>query len=604
MQNKFVGILVCTLLIVTAVLPALGSMNTTQTNGLIPPINDLTGSAGPGSDEVTLTWGVPLFENPNPGETFDATYDFRYADVAIDESNWDETSSFDSDWNPVVAPCAGIELDLYVMASSDGMTAEWDKAHMRAWLTVQFDCFNFYFPGGQGLRGETIHFWVYDPDDNLVYSTTAETNEHGMAEVTTGDLYDAEDPTKPCSEDTFTFTAYWYGHSIGLSNGAVVISTGDREDTKYVYMCDWVSTIPPPDHWSAHGGIYQGSLQGATFQFTVPFEAVTEEVEVILFSPTSVPPISGIAPAVPGHMFTFQLEKNIGGNLLNKPIVITVNYQPSLLDQYDGLAESSLKGYRYDEIMSKWRLLDDLPIKLNREHHSISFETNQLGLFSISAETDIDGDDLGDYEELENYYTDLTLADTDGDGISDGDEAWFTYSDPKDPMKTEADDQHGIGDDLEQDQGYYIAGRIISGDLQSPISNCIYIEIGDVNEKPNAPIIDGPPSGKAKTPYDYTFTSTDPDSDDVSYYIKWGDESTTTWTTYQTSGTPYTESYTWDSQGTYTIEAKAKDTHGAESDWTELSVSMPKNKAINTIFLNLLENYPMIYQLLRQILKL
>ena len=254
-----------------------------------------------------------------------------------------------------------------------------------------------------------------------------------------------------------------------------------------------------------------------------------------------------------------------------------------MLDQYGGLAESSLRGYIYDELMTRWHLLDDLPIMLNREHHTISFETYQLGIFSISAESDMDGDGLGDYEELDHYYTELDIADTDGDGISDGDEAWFTYSDPKDPMKIEADDQHGIGDDLEQGQGYYIAGRIISGDVESPVSNCIYVEIGDINEKPDAPTIDGPPSGKTGTSYDYTFTSSDPNNDNVSYYIKWGDGSTPTWTTYQTSGTPYTKNHTWSSQGTYTIEAKSKDTYGAESDWSELTVSMPKIKSTNVI---------------------
>jgi PKD repeat protein len=101
------------------------------------------------------------------------------------------------------------------------------------------------------------------------------------------------------------------------------------------------------------------------------------------------------------------------------------------------------------------------------------------------------------------------------------------------------------------------------------------------NHPPNPLDITGPPSGKAGTSYTYTFTSTDPDGDDVSYYIKWGDEDVTDWTTPQSSGSPgYSESHTWSTQGSYTIEAKAKDTYGAESDWATLSVSMPKNKLL------------------------
>ena len=605
MNKKILSILAIMLLVATA-FPAVGALINNKINGDIPPITELNGSEGPNPGEVKLTWNTPFFENPNQSKTFDATYDFRYSNITIDEGNWDETSSFDNDWNPVVAPCAGIKLDLYVMAYSDGFVVEWDKARMRAWLTVQFDCFHFYFPGGQGLRGETIYFWVYDPDDNLVYSNTAVTDKHGMAEVITGDIFDTDDQTQPCSEDTFTFKAYWYGHSIGVSNGAVVISTGDKEDTKYMYMCDYMSTVPQPGEWGAHGGIYYGALQGATFEFTVPFEAVTEYVEVILFSPSSIPSTNGMSPAVPDHMLPFQLEKNIGGPLLNTPIVISVNYPPDMLDQYGGLGESSLRGYRYNELVELWELMDDLPIKLNREDHRISFETDKLGMFSISAETDQDNDGLGDFEEETSYYTNSALADSDNDGISDGDEAWFTFSDPNDQEKKEADDQHGIGENLGQGYGYYIAGRIISDGVQSNISNCVYVEIGPIeNNAPSAPNIDGQIEGKAGLPYEYTFSAIDPDGNDVSYYVKWGDENITNWTAFQGSGTPYSMNHTWNTKGMFTIEAKAKDTKGAESDWAIFEVSMPKSRPyMNLWIFRFLDDHPHLFPLLRQILGL
>ena len=53
------------------------------------------------------------------------------------------------------------------------------------------------------------------------------------------------------------------------------------------------------------------------------------------------------------------------------------------------------------------------------------------------------------------------------------------------------------------------------------------------------------------------------------------------------------------------IQVKAKDVYGAESEWSDpLPVSMPKNKAINTPFLNFLENHPNLFPLLRQLLDL
>ena len=123
------------------------------------------------------------------------------------------------------------------------------------------------------------------------------------------------------------------------------------------------------------------------------------------------------------------------------------------------------------------------------------------------------------------------------------------------------------------------------------------------NEPPTAPTIDGKSSGKTGTSYTYKFTSNDPDSNDVSYYIKWGDGSVTDWTAFQASGPPgYTEAHAWDNQGTYIAEAKAKDIYGAEGDWAELKVTMPRNRAINRPFLNFLQNHPNLFPILRQIL--
>jgi hypothetical protein len=60
-------------------------------------------------------------------------------------------------------------------------------------------------------------------------------------------------------------------------------------------------------------------------------------------------------------------------------------------------------------------------------------------------------------------------------------------------------------------------------------------------------------------------------------------------------------------KGNYEIKVKAKDSHDAESEWSDpLSISMPKNKAINinSLFLRFLENYPNLFLILRHILKL
>lgn len=124
---------------------------------------------------------------------------------------------------------------------------------------------------------------------------------------------------------------------------------------------------------------------------------------------------------------------------------------------------------------------------------------------------------------------------------------------------------------------------------------------GGQNNPPEAPDIDGPASGNTGTSYDYTFTSTDPDGDDIKYYIKWGDGDSE-WTSFVASGTPVTVSHTWSSQGTFSIEAKAKDSNNAESGYSTLTVTMPFNQnrmTGNSVVLKFLQRLSQILPLSR-----
>ena len=134
------------------------------------------------------------------------------------------------------------------------------------------------------------------------------------------------------------------------------------------------------------------------------------------------------------------------------------------------------------------------------------------------------------------------------------------------------------------------------------------IKIDVENQPPVAPSISGKINGAAGTSYPYTFTTTDPDDDNVSYYIEWGDGSITDWTALQASGPPgYGESHIWSEKDTYTIRAKAKDTYGAESEWGTLVVTMPKNKPFNfnfPLFSWLFEQFPYAFPILKYLMGL
>jgi len=92
---------------------------------------------------------------------------------------------------------------------------------------------------------------------------------------------------------------------------------------------------------------------------------------------------------------------------------------------------------------------------------------------------------------------------------------------------------------------------------------------------PTPPTITGPAKGKVGVATEYNFTAIDPDSDEVYYFIDWGDTTNSNWIGPSTSGDQITKSHTWSKKGTYTIKAKAKDTYGDESNWGTLSVTMP-----------------------------
>ena len=127
-----------------------------------------------------------------------------------------------------------------------------------------------------------------------------------------------------------------------------------------------------------------------------------------------------------------------------------------------------------------------------------------------------------------------------------------------------------------------------------------------VNHPPSAPDIEGPtvkpvsrPLPKQGEPINYTFKSTDPDGDNVSYYIEWGDGTYEDWFGPFESGEEVIRNHTWIEQGTYDIRAKAKDIWGAESDWGTLDVIMPKNQQSgNMLYVWWLERFPILQKIL------
>lgn len=126
--------------------------------------------------------------------------------------------------------------------------------------------------------------------------------------------------------------------------------------------------------------------------------------------------------------------------------------------------------------------------------------------------------------------------------------------------------------------------------------------LNNAPEKPNTP--NGPTSGRVKTSYSYSSSSTDVDGHKIRYGFDWnGDGNVDDWTGYVESGETASKSHTWTTQGVYSIKVKAQDEYGEESPWSDpLSVSMPKNKMMQLSLIRLLGKISVFFESLERFL--
>ncbi len=125
----------------------------------------------------------------------------------------------------------------------------------------------------------------------------------------------------------------------------------------------------------------------------------------------------------------------------------------------------------------------------------------------------------------------------------------------------------------------------------------------DGNQPP--PTITGPTQGTIGVATEYDFTAIDAEDDEVFIFINWGDTTNSGWIGPYTSGDQITESHTWSTKGTYSLQAKAKDIYGNESDWATLTVTMPcsyNSRPSLQIFEWLFQRFPHAFPLLRHLM--
>jgi len=110
------------------------------------------------------------------------------------------------------------------------------------------------------------------------------------------------------------------------------------------------------------------------------------------------------------------------------------------------------------------------------------------------------------------------------------------------------------------------------------------------NNAPKAPIITGPRRVKPGT-HEWKFKAIDPDGDNISYYIEWGDGYFEDWFGPFKSGEEVALNHTFYNYDKVTIRVKAKDIYNATGDWGHLEVVVPKSthQSIITLFCQLIK---------------
>jgi parallel beta-helix repeat protein len=199
------------------------------------------------------------------------------------------------------------------------------------------------------------------------------------------------------------------------------------------------------------------------------------------------------------------------------------------------------------------------------------YQNNFIGNIQYNALiTDEPGFNYWDDQGVGNYWDDYTGKDKDGNGIGDTP---------------------------------YIIKQVFWGKnkdnypLMEPYT-------GFDPDAPGAPTINGPHSGKVGEEYDYTFVTTDPNDDDVYYYITWGDGTFEKWIGPFGSGEEVKLNHTWTRKSSYCITAQAKDTNGLIGPWGTLMVTMPRNRAINGFYLRFLDSFPLLREVLLRLINL
>lgn len=124
--------------------------------------------------------------------------------------------------------------------------------------------------------------------------------------------------------------------------------------------------------------------------------------------------------------------------------------------------------------------------------------------------------------------------------------------------------------ELEEGSAHTIKATALDPSDNEGESEPVTVTVMQPSNPPNTPgVPEGPSSGVVGDALTFRATTTDPDGDSVSFQFNWGDGSSSDWTSYVASGETGTAQKAFQSEGTYHVKVKARDTYGVTSAWSD-----------------------------------
>jgi len=107
------------------------------------------------------------------------------------------------------------------------------------------------------------------------------------------------------------------------------------------------------------------------------------------------------------------------------------------------------------------------------------------------------------------------------------------------------------------------------------------------NYPPENLTLDGQNSGCEGEELTFSFSATDPEGDDIYYFLDWGDGTNSGWIGPYVSGETGETTNSWDTVGTYNVKARAQDINNKLSDWSDpLIVNIVENQRPDKVTIN------------------